>query len=123
MLYSKMVPIWKFVAILSFSFPSLIAYNPWEFNGTTPNLKNILLGRCSEFQEVGLTNRIPSLKVDVNCTEVWNLFKSIFSNKDPCKGTTDYKKLFEIINNKKNLNNKVRLQLHYVYIYIYIYIL
>ena len=98
----------KIMKIMVYILLSLYpASTAWKCKPTTPNLMNIILGRCFEFQQLKLTNQNPSLKVNVSCSEVWNVFKDSFAFKDPCNDTADYGKLFQIINNKKDLTNQV----------------
>ena len=85
-------------------------YKPWKYNGTTPNITNVLIGRCLEYQTISSQNRNPALYIQANCNELANLFINSFSYKDSCANEineTSYTELFKIINNKKLLNNQV----------------
>ena len=97
--------------LFSFSLSFSSAYMPWIFTGTTPNIKEIIIGRCNQYQELNFQNRNPALYMDVDCKQVWDLFNSSFSFKDSCRSgeinDTSYDPLFKIINNKKLLNDQV----------------
>ena len=86
-----------------------IAYSPWIYNGTTPNMENIIKGRCTEYQVLNLDNRDPEFQVKVDCNELWDTFTSAFKNKDPCQTnfTNAYAKTFTLIDNKKPYTNNV----------------
>ncbi|XP_069600820.1 ADP-ribosyl cyclase/cyclic ADP-ribose hydrolase 2-like isoform X1 [Ranitomeya imitator] len=51
----------------------------WKGPGTTPNLENIVIGRCYDYIET--VN--PSVG-NKNCSAIWLAFKSAFVSKDPC---------------------------------------
>ncbi|XP_075045047.1 ADP-ribosyl cyclase/cyclic ADP-ribose hydrolase 2-like [Mixophyes fleayi] len=51
----------------------------WRGAGTTPNLENILIGRCYDYIET--VNPSVGKK---NCSAIWAAFKSAFVSKDPC---------------------------------------
>ncbi|XP_068123735.1 ADP-ribosyl cyclase/cyclic ADP-ribose hydrolase 2 [Hyperolius riggenbachi] len=51
----------------------------WKGPGTTPNLENIIIGRCYDYIET--VN--PSVG-EKNCSAIWDAFKSAFVSKDPC---------------------------------------
>lgn len=55
-----------------------------DYNGTTPYIEEILIGRCHYFLNTihkGECNFNPE---NYNCTEIWNTFKNIVVGKDPC---------------------------------------
>ena len=100
----------KFLAVLgTFSFSS--AHIPWDFNATTPSIKEIIIGRCNQYQELNFQNRNPALYMDVDCKQVWDLFNSSFSFKDSCRSgeinETSYDPLFKIINSSTFLTDQV----------------
>ncbi|XP_072049570.1 ADP-ribosyl cyclase/cyclic ADP-ribose hydrolase-like [Amphiura filiformis] len=52
-------------------------------DGTTPNLEEIFLGRCWEFQYLySSQDNCPGARVD--CSDAWQKFKTAFVGKDPC---------------------------------------
>ncbi|XP_012555016.1 ADP-ribosyl cyclase/cyclic ADP-ribose hydrolase isoform X1 [Hydra vulgaris] len=77
--------------------------NPWEFKGTTPGIKEIILGRCAQFQQINPLNRIPELSMDVDCMKVWKLFSNSFAFKNTCNGElneTNYEPFFNLMSKK-----------------------
>ncbi|KAM5193296.1 ADP-ribosyl cyclase/cyclic ADP-ribose hydrolase 2-like [Mantella aurantiaca] len=69
---------------LLFSIFHLIQLNEaaekkWNGPGTTPNLGDIIIGRC--FDYIATVN--PSVG-DKNCTAIWDAFKNAFVGKDSC---------------------------------------
>ena len=54
---------------------------PWVYNGTTPGLQSIILGRCYEFKEFNHLNRMKDFSVDVPCVKVWEEFRKSFAYK------------------------------------------
>ncbi|XP_047123242.1 ADP-ribosyl cyclase/cyclic ADP-ribose hydrolase isoform X1 [Hydra vulgaris] len=69
-------------SLLKFSLT--FSYVPRNFNGTTPNIKEIIIGRCNQFQQVSSQNKNPALFVNVDCQQFWSLFNSSFAFKDSC---------------------------------------
>ncbi|XP_040275017.1 ADP-ribosyl cyclase/cyclic ADP-ribose hydrolase 2-like isoform X2 [Bufo bufo] len=53
--------------------------NQWKGLGTTPNLENIVIGRCYDYIET--VNPSVGKK---NCSAIWEALKSAFISKDPC---------------------------------------
>ncbi|XP_075716594.1 ADP-ribosyl cyclase/cyclic ADP-ribose hydrolase 2-like [Rhinoderma darwinii] len=51
----------------------------WKASGTTPNLEDIVIGRCYDYIET--VNPSVGKK---NCSAIWEAFTSAFVNKDPC---------------------------------------
>lgn len=84
-------------------------YTPWNFNGSTPGLMDIVMGRCYEFQSMNLANHRPEFFVDINCTVFWEKFSSVFANNDSCavNFTNAYNELLDYITNKKLIKDKV----------------
>ncbi|XP_065670190.1 ADP-ribosyl cyclase/cyclic ADP-ribose hydrolase isoform X2 [Hydra vulgaris] len=85
------------------------SYNPWIYNGTTPEIEKILNGRCLEYKLFDPNSRNPSLFVDVDCDIVGGKFKNSFAYKDSCTDKFDessYDEFFNVVNNKKSLNNQ-----------------
>ncbi|XP_071798780.1 ADP-ribosyl cyclase/cyclic ADP-ribose hydrolase-like [Asterias amurensis] len=53
-------------------------------SGTTPNIENIFLGRCLDFQtKKAIPDACPPSPV--NCNQLWDDFKDAIAYKDPCK--------------------------------------
>ena len=85
-------------------------YEPWNFNGTTPSLKAIFLGRCGQYQELNVANRLPSLFENVNCSEMWELFTKAFKSKTQCVSNIteqSYEDYFSKFNSSRKLVNQV----------------
>ena len=62
-----------------------------QAKGSTLNIKEIVLGRCHEFQNKNMGS--PTWKAD--CKSIWDAFYIGFAHKDPCKLTqADYKPFF-----------------------------
>ncbi|RXN03701.1 ADP-ribosyl cyclase cyclic ADP-ribose hydrolase 1-like protein [Labeo rohita] len=60
--------------------------------GTTPNLKQIVIGRCLEY--VTLANLNPRY----NCEEIWQEFEKAVVRRSPCDvRVKDYQKMFKVI--------------------------
>ncbi|KAK2869890.1 hypothetical protein Q8A67_024282 [Cirrhinus molitorella] len=60
--------------------------------GTTPNLKQIVIGRCFEY--VTLAN----LNHGYNCEEIWQEFEKAVVRRSPCDvRVKDYQKMFQVI--------------------------
>uniref|UniRef100_A0A8C5LNW2 ADP-ribosyl cyclase/cyclic ADP-ribose hydrolase n=1 Tax=Leptobrachium leishanense TaxID=445787 RepID=A0A8C5LNW2_9ANUR len=55
------------------------AAKKWAGAGTSPNLEQIIVGRCYDYIET--VNPSAGKK---NCSQIWEAFKSAFANKDPC---------------------------------------
>ena len=71
--------------------------------GSTPHLKDIVLGRCWDFQVQ--KQHAVSAK---NCSKIWELFYTAFAYKDPCNTTfADYKPYFDEVGMDIVLPNKV----------------
>jgi len=80
------------------------SHSPWDFNGTTPGLEYIILGRCHEYKQINELNRIA--EVDINCTKFWDKFKASFAYKDVCNETEkDYDDLFDLMEDGKKSDN------------------
>lgn len=98
------------IALLSVQYAYANTYEPWKFNGTTPSLKAIFLGRCAQYQELNVANRLPSLFENVNCSEMWELFTKAFKNKTQCVSNIteqSYEDYFSKLNSSRKLVNKV----------------
>jgi len=86
---------------------STVTAGIWETNGTTPNIKEIIIGRCWQYQAIVKLNRLDSLTMDVNCTEVWEAFHNVVKFKDSCTLTKeDYMPVFDLMQRKKKLKDK-----------------
>ncbi|XP_065684421.1 ADP-ribosyl cyclase/cyclic ADP-ribose hydrolase-like isoform X1 [Hydra vulgaris] len=97
--------VFVFFSVLTF-ISHIYAYVPWEFNGTTPNINEIIIGRCLQFKLVSSQNRNPALYVDADCKKVWDLFNSSFSFKDSCQNESNYESLFNLVGFKKLLTDQ-----------------
>ncbi|XP_065670180.1 ADP-ribosyl cyclase/cyclic ADP-ribose hydrolase isoform X2 [Hydra vulgaris] len=99
----------KFFELFS-TLSLVLGLTPWDFNGTTPGIKDIIIGRCTQFQQLNSQNRNPALYTDVDCTKVWNLFSNSFSFKDTCRSgevtEKNYEPLFNLIGSKVPLTNQ-----------------
>ena len=76
---------------------SLFLFNTIELSvagqGSTPKIKEIVLGRCYEYQ---LKTIGPKADKWQNCNEIWDAFHKAFAHKKPCKPkSSDYKPFFE----------------------------
>ncbi|KAM4807638.1 ADP-ribosyl cyclase/cyclic ADP-ribose hydrolase 2 [Rhinophrynus dorsalis] len=56
-----------------------VTVKKWSGPGTTPNLEEIVIGRCYDYIET--VNPSVGKK---NCSAIWEAFKNAFVNKDPC---------------------------------------
>ena len=75
--------------------------------GSTKHLKDIVLGRCWDFQRQKLHKEVTK-----NCTKIWETFSTAFAHKDPCNTTfKDYENYFEEIGMDIVKPNKV--SIHY----------
>ena len=75
-------------------------------SGTTPNIKEVMIGRCWQYQSVSSQNKKDVLNVAVNCTDLWEAFHDAFAYKDPCNiGKADYQKFFQMVNNTRRIEN------------------
>nr|XP_011749877.1 ADP-ribosyl cyclase/cyclic ADP-ribose hydrolase 2 isoform X2 [Macaca nemestrina] len=54
------------------------APSPWHGEGTSPQLRDIFLGRCAEYRAL-----LSSEQRNKNCTAIWEAFK-VALDKDPC---------------------------------------
>ena len=60
--------------------------------GSTPRIKEIVLGRCYDFQKKRIG---PDTSKWKDCNKIWEAFHKGFAYKDPCKLTqNDYKDFF-----------------------------
>lgn len=102
------------IYFLSFLFILIASGNssqaPWNYNGTTPNLKKIIIGRCEIYQRLILENsKVDSpLAVSIDCFQLWNVFNKTLAFKDPCQiNASSYNEFFNFIDNGKDLNDQV----------------
>lgn len=85
-----------------------ITKKPWEYEGTTPFIKEIVLGRCHTYLELSATNRKESLNVDVNCSKLWETFRNVWANKNPCTiNAASYKPFFSLISTNKTVKDQL----------------
>ena len=101
----------KLQVILIISIIGVEGFNgkkPWQFQGTTPGIKDIVLGRCYTYLELSLANRNNGLTINVDCNKLWETFRNCWAGKDPCSVTEDsYRSLFVLLNTKRTVKNKV----------------
>lgn len=77
--------------------------------GSTKHLKDIVLGRCWDFQRQKVHHE--STK---NCSKIWETFYTAFAYKDPCNTTfKDYGPYFDEIGMDTVKPNKVSELRHY----------
>ena len=89
------------------------ATTPWKYNGTSPGLESIILGRCYEFKEINHLNRLEDFSVSVTCAKLWKEFRTSFAKKDICNITEkDYDGLFALMNNKKKSDQVTSISFH-----------
>lgn len=55
-----------------------------DYNGTTPNLQQIVIGRCHYFLNTVHKGDCNFNPVNYNCSDIWNKFKKVVIGKDPC---------------------------------------
>ena len=92
-------------------FDLIFAYAPWCYNGTTPNLENIVKGRCSMYKVLGEDNKDLELQINFDCSDFYDTFTKAFKGKDPCKTnfTGAYDEILKFIDNGKSITDKVSL--------------
>ncbi|XP_002161034.1 ADP-ribosyl cyclase/cyclic ADP-ribose hydrolase isoform X1 [Hydra vulgaris] len=101
-------------ALGSFSFfltlSIVCGMKPWEYKGSTPAIKEIILGRCAQFEEIKPQNHNQALYIDVDCAKVWSSFSNSFASKDTCKGNEitekSYEAFFKLAASKKPLTDQ-----------------
>lgn len=92
------------------SLQTILGSLPKRYKGTTPDLREIIIGRCWDYQRLTIENPYENedLRVDVDCDEVWKVLNETLAYKDPCKITTkSYDKFFNLIDNGKDLKDQV----------------
>ena len=73
--------------------------------GTTPQIKEIVVGRCYDYQYKKFGSNSTTWK---NCSKIWDSFHGAFAYKNPCKLTfDDYKPYFDEVG-MAEIYNKVR---------------
>ena len=96
-------PMAEYVYILVFltvSFHSLSQFDA-EKAGTTPHLKEIVLGRCWNYQ----LKNVSSKGEPLNCTSMWKAFHDAFAFKNACNLTfADYEPFFDGVVGKYIVN-------------------
>ncbi|XP_066918488.1 ADP-ribosyl cyclase/cyclic ADP-ribose hydrolase-like isoform X3 [Clytia hemisphaerica] len=81
-------------------------YRSTHSAGTTPGLKEVFIGRCWQYQSISEHNKLPELKVNINCTKLWLAFYDSFAFKDPCTvGVDDYKTFFYMLHTSRKIKN------------------
>ena len=79
--------------------------------GTTPRIKEIVVGRCNDYQYKKIGHNSTAWK---NCRTIWDTFHRAFAYKNPCKLTfDDYKPYFDEVGMAK-IYNKVRTDFTYL---------
>lgn len=80
------------------------SFSPTYSYGSTKHLKEIVLGRCWDFQ------RQKKLEISAkNCSKIWEAFHAAFAYKDPCKTDfSDYAPYFDEVSMEIVKPNKVR---------------
>jgi len=83
-----------FVSLASLFLLLSITKNPSVQNGgSTPKIKEIVIGRCYDYQ---LKKIGPNSTTWKNCTKIWDTFHRAFAYKNPCTLTfDDYKPYFD----------------------------
>ena len=56
-----------------------------QYNGTTSNLDQIMIGRCQDFLNVVHKDDCSFNRAKYDCNKIWNSFKSATVNKNPCE--------------------------------------
>lgn len=83
-----------FVSLASqFLLLSITVHSSVQNEGTTPKIKEIVIGRCYDYQ---LKKIGPNSTTWKNCTKIWDTFHRAFAYKNPCNLTfDDYKPYFD----------------------------
>ena len=67
------------------------------YPGTTPNFKNIFIGRCFYFLNVLHKENCDISLSKLNCSKIWDEFSNVIVNRNPCDITIqDYDKYIEL---------------------------
>lgn len=72
--------------------------------GSTPNIKEIVLGRCFDFQNEKLG---PDKSKWKDCKKIWKAFRKGFAHLNPCKLTQDNYKDFFTETGMQEIRDKV----------------
>ena len=80
---------------------------PWDYKGSTPGLRDIVIGRCEEFQRINVHNRDPEIYVNVNCTLFWEKFSKAFAFNKDCNYTGKYNDALDYIDSSDSITDKV----------------
>lgn len=100
-------------AIVKMDFASLaglflllsIVHQSVQDKGTTPRIKEIVIGRCYDYQYKKIGSNSTTWK---NCSKIWDTFHGAFAYKNPCNLTfDDYKPYFDEVR-MAEIYNKVR---------------
>ena len=87
---------------------------PWQHKGTTPFLKEIVIGRCQEYLQISRINRIPAFTINVDCNRLWDRFRSAWAGKDNCAvKESDYDEFFSLVHNDKSVKDMVSQSSHF----------
>lgn len=87
--------IFIFSICLKLGFQSEICSS--TFPGTTPNFKNIFIGRCLNFLNVLHKENCDIALSNLNCTKIWDEFFKVVVNKNSCDiKIQDYDKYIEL---------------------------
>lgn len=103
------IAVLRHISLITLLITTLITPYNTELSGSTPNLKDIFIGRCWDFQYKKFASSRPlALHLWKNCTNIWSIFHKCFAFKDPCKLTfSDYEPYFAAFGESKVIN-KVR---------------
>lgn len=85
----------------------IYAHADWNYTGSTPGLKNLVLGRCYEYQVLQLQYRTKELMTDFECDVFWRMFSDVFAYKDMCDFTNKYDEVLDYIDNGHPIKDKV----------------
>ena len=84
---------------------SITVHQSVQDKGTTPRIKEIVVGRCYDYQYKKFGSNSTTWK---NCSKIWNTFHGAFAYKNPCNLTfDDYKPYFDEVG-MAEIYNKVR---------------
>ncbi|KAH9507881.1 hypothetical protein Btru_053117 [Bulinus truncatus] len=72
----------KLVLVLLAAIYSSARTSADPHQGTTPNIKDVFIGRCWDYDETRYNGILP--RVPTDCETLWNLFFEAFSFKAPC---------------------------------------
>ena len=78
------------------------------YNGTTPNLQEIVIGRCFDFFNTIHPNDCQLDPSQYDCQKIWTIFSSIIINKSPCSlNISDFDQFFDSVNHPIEANTSL----------------